>query len=90
MSINPSTIEELSKMHSVENGSFLNQLLELSSLYFDSTITHSEFQNASFERTEAMKLTFGLSNAMVSKYYSSLIFILEELSETLIASEIKS
>ena len=36
-----------------------------------------------------MKNTYGLSNAIVSKYYSSLVFILEELSENLTASEVK-
>lgn len=77
-------------MHSVENGEFLNSLLDLAGSYFDSTLSQVEFQALSFEKTEQMKATFGLSNIIVQKYYSSLIFILEEMSETLISSETKS
>ncbi len=38
--INPSTVDELNKMASVEGGNFLNDLLDLATSYFDSTLTH--------------------------------------------------
>lgn len=89
MSINPSTLDELNKMNSVEEGKFLSELLELAQSFFDPTLSQADFSQLSFDKTEFMKSTFGLSNTIVSKYYSSLIFVLEELAETLSASEVK-